>query len=400
MARINLLNLIEFEWNQRSKPVETRTTNWDLKGGTLLDIITSNGGSDVTPETSMKFTGVLAAVSLRSELLASFPKTIFNNLNPGREEDIKNPLYPILALRPNPFMNAFTFWELLNTHLDLWGNSYAYISRYGGVVKALTPIHPSHVTLITEGKFAYRVVGTGDKVLDGDHSPEKLLHFKDISFDGLKGLSRINLAKKAVELGLSAEAFGKKFFDKGGHLKAVIEMDGTMGDEAYATFKKRWDENSDHGTALLDNGKKLHELRMPLEDVQFVTSREFQLQDVARVFRVPPHLLADLSRATFSNIEQSDIQFVKYGLRPMAKRYETELENKLLGDSNKSIRFNLDGILRGDTATRGEYLSKMVQSKIMNRNEARAHENLNPVAGGEEFENPATSTNNKQDGDA
>ena len=405
MARINLFNLLEFEWGASKEvaPEVRSNTNWDLKGQTLLDIIEDNGGGDtLTEKTAMKFSGVMAAVSLRSELLASMPKVIFKNLAEGRETDYQDPLYKVIAHQPNAYMNAFTFWELINTHLDLWGNAYVHITRYKGTVVALTPIYPGHVKPMVEGgRFFYRVKDTGDPVLDGDHSPQKLLHFKDISFDGLVGISRIQYAKRTINLGIAQETFSKQFFDKGGHSKGIIEMEGVMDDEAYTTFKKRWNQNANHGTPILDRGKKYHQLSMPIEDAMFIQARQFQLQDIARIYRVPPHLLADLSRATFSNIEHSDIQFVKYSLRPMVKRYEMELETKLLGKEigEKSIRFNLDGILRGDTATRGEYLSKMVQAKIMNRNEARAVENLNPVDGGDVFENPATSTNKNEETD-
>ena len=402
MARINFLNLFEYEWEPRKVQAEERAnTTWDLKGGTLNDIIAEVTGGEVTQESAMKFSGVMAAVSLRSELLASMPKMIYRNLEQGREADFKDPLYKILAYQPNPYMNAFTFWELVNTHLDLWGNAYCYISKYGGKVSALTPIPPSKVEVIAEeGRLIYRVSGTHDPILDKDHFPAKILHFKDISFNGYKGISRIQYAKRAIELGISAEKFSKEFFDKGGHAKGVIEMAGQMGDEQYSTFKKRWDQNANHGTPILDQGKTYKQLTMPIEDAMFISARQFQLQDIARIFRVPPHLLADLSRATFSNIEHSDIQFVKYSLRPMVKRFENELEYKLLENpGEKNIRFNLDGILRGDTATRGEYLSKMVQAKILNRNEARAIENYNPVPGGEVFENPATSTDKKNEED-
>ena len=400
MARINFLNLFEVEWgtDKAVEPVErSYTGNWDLKGTTLLELIESNTTDALDQKTAMKFSGVMAAVSLRSELLASMPKVIYKNLKEGREADYKDPLYKILAYQPNPYMNAFTFWELMNTYLDLWGNSYAYISRYSGGVSALTPIEPSNVIpMVEDGKFFYRISGTGDSVLDGDHKPGKLLHFKDISFDGLVGISRIQYAKRAINLGISAEKFSKQFFDKGGHSKGIIEMEGVLDDDAYQTFKKRWDQNVNHGTPILDRGKKYHQLNMPIEDAMFIQARQFQLQDVARIFRVPPHLLADLSRATFSNIEHADIQFVKYALRPMVKRYEHELENKLLSDQlgKKNVRFNLDGILRGDTATRGEYLSKMVASQIMTQNEARAVENLNPVQEGDKFLSPYTTPGN------
>jgi HK97 family phage portal protein len=377
--------------------------NWDLKGQTLLDIIAENNGGTVTQKTAMKFTGVLAAVSLRSELLASFPKMIYEKVDSGRQEVYGDPLYKILAYQPNPYMNAFTFWELVNTHLDLWGNAYVYISRYGGQVRQLTPIDPTKVEIkIDGGVLRYVVKDTGDKVLDGSHSMDKFLHFKDISYDGIKGQSRISLANSAISIAQSAEAFGKEFFDKGGNSKAVIETDATMDDEAYTTFVKRWNQNADHGTPILDRGKKYKQLRIPMEDAQFISTREFQLQDIARVFRVPPHLLADLSRSTFSNVEHSDIQWVKYGLRPMVKRYEHELELKLLGDDlgRKMIRFNLDGILRGDTASRAAYLSAMKTSELYTTNELRVWNGDNKIDDpkADKLENPATTSNTKENG--
>jgi len=378
--------------------------NWDLKGMTLADLIAESGGGTVSKKESMKFTGVLAAVSLRSELLASFPKMIYKNIKDGREAVYDDPLYKILAYQPNGYMNAFTFWELVNTHLDLWGNAFVYITRYGQEVKALTPIAPDRVRIkVEKGKLIYEVRNTNDKVLDGDHSPQKFLHFKDISFDGIIGESRISLANSAISIAQSAEKFGKEFFDKGGNSKGVIETDQALTDDAVTSFTRRWNQNADHATPLLDQGKKYKQLKIPMEDAQFIATREFQLQDIARVFRVPPHLLADLSRATFSNIEHSDLQFVKYGLRPMVKRYEHELELKLLGDElgMKNIRFNLDGILRGDTASRASYLTAMKASELYTTNELRKWNGDNPIDDekADKLENPNTTTNTNSNED-
>ena len=369
---------------------------FDLFGGS-----TTASGSKVDEETSLKFTGVLAAVSLRSELVASFPKEILINKNGSRSPDFNDPLYKLLAYQPNQFMNAFTFWELNNMYLDLHGNAYNYISRSKGQVVALTPIHPDNVEIRTEDKLIYRCSNSG-RVINGDHGPGKILHFKDLSLDGVKGRSRILLAREAIGLGLAAEKFGGEFFGNGTQARGVLQHPGTMGEEAYNNFVKSWKNKDNLSTPIIEEGMTYNQITIPPEQAQFIASREFQLQDIARVFRVPSHLVNDLSRATFSNIEHQDISFVKYTLRPLAKRYEQELELKLLGDDlgKKNIRFNLEGILRGDTATRAEYLSKMVSSMIMNRNEARAVENLPPVEGGDDFVNPNTSTEKtKQDED-
>ena len=336
-------------------------------------------GENVTQENSLKFTGVLSAVSLRSDQIAASPKEII--IDSGGRIEVQNddPLFMLLNHTPNPHMNAYTFWELNNTYLDLWGNAYNYITRSKGVAVALSPIYPWNIKPeVVKGKLIYK---NEDSRFPTEIKPKDIIHFKDISLDGIIGKSRILLAKEAIGLGLAAEKFGSEFFGNGSQARGILEHPSEMGDKAYNRFKESWEKKENMSTPILEEGMTYKQITIPPEAAQFIASRQFQLQDVARVYRVPPHLLADLSRATFSNIEHSDIQFVKYTLRPLAKRYEHELEVKLLGDEigKKKIRFNLQAILRGDTKTRAEYLTKMVASKIMNRNEARAIENLNPV---------------------
>jgi len=383
------------------KEVRAQTDNFDLLGTKLLDYINAQAPISVTPTSAMKFTGVLAAVSLRSQLLASFPLNIYKLSNDYRTSIPDDPLYKLLAYQPNPYMNAPTFWRLMNTHLDLWGNAYAFISRYGGKAIGLTPIPPSNVEVEIEGgKLFYKVSDTGDSKLDKSHSPDKFLHFKDISFDGYVGMSRITQAKKAIELGLQAQEFGLDFFRKGGSAKGIIETDGQMDPAGFKNFKKYWDENANQGTPILDMGKKYKQLTIPPEDAQFLESRQFQIQDIARIFNVPPHLLMDHSRATFSNIEQANLEFLTFSLRPMVKGYEAELEVKLLGDDlgKKSIRFNMDGILRGDTASRAAYLAAMKASELYTTNELRKWNGDNPSDDpkADKLENPNTTSNNAQ----
>ncbi len=381
--------------------LKTRAADWDLKGTALLDLINSNNPGVVTITSSMKFTGVLAAVSLRSELLASFPKMIFERTPDGRKELFDDPLYKILAYQPNAHMNAFTFWELVNTHLDLWGNAFVYITRYNKQVTALTPIHPGTVEVMVEGgKVKYKVRDSGS--YDGTHSADKFLHFKDISFDGIIGQSRISLANDAISLGLSQEDFGKEFFDKGGHSKGIVEMETSPSDEDLTAFAKSWNNNANFGTGILTAGAKYKQLNIPMADAQFIASREFQLQDVARVFRVPNHLVGDLSKATFSNIESQQISFMTTSLRPMVKRYEHELETKLLGEDlgKKTIRFNLDGMLRGDTAARAAWIAAMKQNEMYTTNELRKKNGDNPIDDpkADVLLNPNTTSNTNSNG--
>lgn len=361
----------------------------------------SLSGVSVTKETSLKFTAVLAAVSLRGSLIASFPKHVFE-INGPKKIKITDSLSKLLAYRPNPWMNAYTFWELNSVNLDLWGNAYNIITREKGEIVALSPIHPKFCEpVVRDGKIFYKVSGT-ESSLDGEYRMMDVLHFKDISTDGIQGKSRITMAAESIGLGLAAEKFGAEFFGKGGHSDAVLETDQILGDVAREQFADNWKRNVNHGTPLLENGIKYKSITIPPEAAQFLATREFQIQDIARVFNVPPPLLYDLSRATFSNIEVQNLQFLTYAMRPTVERFETELEWKLLGNDEvgeKEIRFNMNDLLRGDTAARTNLYASAIANRWMNPNEVRNLENLNPYPEGDKYENPNTSTTkNNQDG--
>jgi HK97 family phage portal protein len=394
MARWKLFNV-----NKRADNTDlTNPKQW------LLDAwgAKSSSGVSVTKETALNFTAVLAAVSLRSSLLASFPKQVFD-INGDNKTKVNDQLHTLLAYRPNPWMNAYTFWELNNTYLDLWGNAYNLITRKKGEAIALSPIHPKYMEVIADGtKVIYRVSGT-KTAMDGDYKMMDILHFKDLSLDGLVGKSRISMAAESIGLGLAAEKFGAEFFGKGGHSDAVLETDQILGDVARENFIESWKKNVNHGTPLLENGIKYKSITLPPENAQFLATREFQVQDIARVFNVPPPLLFDLSRATFSNIEQQDIQFVKYGLRPTVERYEHEIEWKLIPDSKigkKEVRFNLDAMLRGDMSARSAFYASAIANTWLSPNEVRGYENLNPRPGGDKYENPNTSSKPQSNGEA
>jgi len=379
-------------WFKRTTTDLTNPSAWLLK---ILGGDTSSGTA-VTEESSLKFTGVWTAVDLRSITFASMPVGVFKKTDDGREKLNSDPVYKLLAYKPNDFMNAFDFWQLMNNYLDLWGNAYAHITWSKGVPTALTPIHPADVTPeVIGGKLTYLVAEDGDR-FNGSHKSKNMLHFKGLSTDGITGKSPIRNADEAIGLGLAAEKFGAKFFNNQGISKGVLEMDGSLDEESRAAWGKSWQKNQDHGTPLLEYGIKYKALNIPPEDAQFLQSRTFQLQDIARIYHIPPPLLGDLGDASFSSIESLQIQFIIYGLRPMVKKYEKELETKLFPNElgEKDIIFNLDGLMRGDTATRAEYYSKMIASRVLSPNDVRKLENMNPYPGGDAYENPNTISNN------
>lgn len=342
------------------------------------------GSIHVGNDQAMRYTAVFAAIRLRSENIASLPKIITEYTSNGRVEATNHQMYRLLKFRPNAYMNVFNFWEYINACMDGWGNAYVLIKRLrNGSPQELIPIHPSLVTpYLKNGKKWYFVGGTQD--YDGRYSDDDMLHFFSLSKDGITGINPISYNSAAISSGISAQDFGNEFFEKKGNVKAVLETDSKMEFENMKSFVKAFNYSNNFGTPILDQGVKYKQVGIAPEAAQMLQTRTFALQDIARIFNVPPHLLADLSHATFSNIEHQDIQFVKYSIRPSVKRYETEMQNKLLFEDEfitYEIKFNLDGMLRGDTKTRAEYYQRAIQNGWMSRNEVRELENMNPSDG-------------------
>jgi HK97 family phage portal protein len=391
---------------QSEVPGEARSEPSDLLKGRLASMGgLSDSGVNVTEETSLAFSAVWQARRILSELPASLSVQFFKTEGKNREE-IDHAMKDLLA-NPNQYMNGFTHTELMNDWLQGWGNGVSVIERSGGFTpKQLFPVHPSAVRATIYNSTLLYVVNDQTLGISGTFFPEEVIHYRGFTLNGLWGKSPIMMAKDNIGLGLAAERFGAKFFKKGGNLKAVIEMTGHMSDKEFLEWKSRWEkfysgEAGDHETPVLEYGTTYKQLGISPEAAQFLQTRQFSIQDVARWFNLPPHIIGDLSRSTFSNIEHQDLQFVKYTLRPILKRQETELENKLLTPAerkNTIIRYNLDNMTRGDLASITTHIKEMYLSGVINKDESRALINRNSVPGGEEFINPAniTGKNNNQ----
>lgn len=347
-----------------------------------------NSAATIPLNSAMKFTAVFAAMRLRAETVASLPKMVTEMKESSRKEAKNHAIYKLLKYKPNGWMNVFSFWEYTNACLDGWGNAFVIIKRSNnGNPAELIPVHPSLVDITFRNRQKwFRIAGS--KEFDGIYHNDDMLHFFSLSLDGIKGINPISYNSAAIKSGISATNFGNQFFDKGGHIKAVLENDKNIGSKDYELFMKNFETAQNYGTPLLDGGWKYKAIGIEPEAAQMLETRSFALQDIARIFNIPPHLIADLSRSTFSNIEHQDIQYVKYSIRPSVKRYETELDLKLLFDNELGIietKFNLDGLLRGDMKTRAEFYNRGILSGWLNRNEVRAMENRNCVEGLSEF---------------
>jgi HK97 family phage portal protein len=351
--------------------------------------IASAAGVAVSASNASKLSAVYACVRLLSEQPASLQCNVVRTKD-GKREDLTGGSIHSLLHAPNKFMNSFSFTEMMNARVQLRGDAIAVIIfDFKGEPTELIPINPGCWRLKILNREPFYVIDDNEMDIHGTFMYWEIIHFKNISLNGYTGLSTISAAREAIGLGLASEHFGADFFGKGGNLKGTLETEGTMDDKQFAAWKKRWDTYyggpvGDHTTPILEYGMKYKPIGVAPNDAQFIETRVFQIQEIARFFNVPPTFLAELSRGTFSNGEQLDLQFVKYTLRPLLKRQEVELEAKLVNRKDRgtiSIKYNMDSLLRADMKTRAAYEQTLVSTGIMTRNEARTIELLPPLEG-------------------
>lgn len=378
-----------------SKIKENRASPSGLASPTqwLVDMFNPNSasGQNVTEENAMNHTGVYSAVRVIAETIASLPLNVYADLPDGGKKKAKsNYLYPLLHNKPNDLMTSFTWRETMLSHLLLWGNHYSQLELGNdGKIKGIWPLMPGRMQVKKRNKRLYYDYTTdGGKQVTFDQS--EILHIPGLGFDGLVGKSVISMAKEAIGLGLSAEEFGARFFSQGAQPGGIIEYPGQMSEEAYQRYKKGVNKKysgvgNSHKIMVLEEGLKYHQTSISPDDAQFLETRKFQIEEVARIFRVPPHMLADLERATFSNIEQQSINFVVNTIRPWLVRIEQVLNDKLISDRNNSnyIKFVVEGLLRGDAESRAAYYREMSNIGAMTINEIREKEDMNPLEDGD-----------------
>jgi HK97 family phage portal protein len=351
------------------------------------DVVVSGApfGVCVTNQAALKVSAFYAGIRIRSENIASFPKYVKRLTKDELVDDKKHPAYRVINVRPNSYTNKFDFWNVINTWLDGWGNAYALIQRDGdGDPVALHQIHPTWVVGITivNGKKWYKIVALDKDFqwLNGTYSDDDMLHFMLVTLDGIKGVNPVIYNALALGKSLATEKFASEFYERGGNLKAVLETEGNLGDKEYETFMKHFKLSArNFDTPLLEYGVKYKQLSVNPVAAALIQSETLSIQDVCRIINIPPHMVAELSHATFSNIEHQTIQFVQYSLRPTVKRLEDELERKLFFDDELgvfSVKFGLDGLLRGDTQARSAYYHNAILDGYMSRNEVRELEGL------------------------
>lgn len=348
----------------------------------------STTGQNVNQASSMTYSAVWAAVRAISEGVASLPLQVFRKGHDGsRSKANDHPLYRILHDQPNPEMSALTFRETLMGHALVWGNGYAEIVRdkNTGRVQQLWPLDPSQVEPVRDekGELFYKY---GSVIF----LPTEILHIKGLSFDGVKGYSVIAQAKNSIGLGMAVEEFGSTFFGQGGKPAGVISVPGKLNSEAIQNMRKSWEDmhatvKNAHRVAILQNGVTYQTIGTPPDDAQWIASRSFQLQEVARWFKIPASKIG-AGAGTYSSLEQDNLAFLQETLRPWLIRWEQEINFKLISSLDQLYaEHNQDALLRGDTAGRSAFYASALSWGWLSRNDVRALENLPPFEGGDAY---------------
>ncbi len=354
----------------------------------------STSGKTVTERTAMQMTAVYSCVRILAEAVAGLPLNLYHYLpDGGKEKSYDHPLYRLLHDEPNPEMSSFVFRETLMTHLLLWGNAYAQIIRNGkGEVVALYPLMPNKMTVDRDkdGRLYYSYNHSSEEspTLEGSTvilRPSDVLHIPGLGFDGLVGYSPIAMAKNAIGMAIACEEYGAKFFANGAAPGGVLEHPGTIKDPQ--RVRESWQSTfggsgNSNKIAVLEEGMKYTPIGISPEQAQFLETRKFQINEIARIFRVPPHMVGDLEKSSFSNIEQQSLEFVKYTLDPWVIRWEQSIMRTLLSADEKKqyfVKFNLEGLLRGDYASRMSGYAVGIQNGFMSPNDVRNLENMDLI---------------------
>lgn len=350
----------------------------------------SLAGVEVTESSAIRFITVYSCVRVLAEAIASMPITVRQERANGRGSDKvrDHPLYDLLYTTPNPEMTTVTWREQQIANQALAGNSYSVITRnMRGEILELYPVSWTDCTPyrdLSDNRIYYNINDRGKfETLPAD----QVFHVPGMGFDGVMGYSPVRMAAEAIGTGIAAEQFNARFFGQGMNVGSVLQTEAALSDKAFSRLQE---DVLDRGSGLanswkpliLEEGLKFNRIPMPLRDAQFIEGRQFTRTEIAGLFRVPPHMIGDLSRATFSNIEHQSIDFVTYSLMPYIVAWEKTISWRLLTPQERKkglfVKFNVDGLLRGDFKSRQEGLAIQRQNGIISTNDWLEKEDMNP----------------------
>lgn len=362
--------------------------------------VASVAGVRVDADTALKLSAAWACVRLISETIATLPLQVYERMGEqGKRPAPDMPLYDLLHDQPNGDQTALEWRQQMTVHALLRGNAYSEkIPGPLGSVSELVPLHPDLVTPPDKigGPYEYREANGQRRQIDAD----RMFVLRGLTLDGQRAVSVIEYARESMGIGLAAEQYAGRVFSQDGRPRGTLEHPGKLSKDAADRLKETWQESyaglgNAHKVAVLQEGMKFSAISVSPDDAQMIATREFSIEDVARWFGVPPHMIGSTAKVTSwgSGIEQLSIGFVTYTLLPWLKRWEQAIRRDLIGNKRRYFaEHNVDGLVRGDIKTRYEAYSIGRQMKWLSANDVRRFENLNPILGGDAYENPAITT--------
>lgn len=353
----------------------------------------SASGVTVTVDRAMRLSAVFTCVRILAESVGIIPLHMYRPNSAGNgKERVRDHWLVKLLNRPNQFQTSQSFRETLTAHMVLRGAGYAFKNRGLGssVVRELLPINPARVRTIMDERWNIRHIVQWPDGSEKTFTPDEVLHIPGISDDGVNGVSVLKAARDAMGLGVTLDQHAGATFKNGARIAGVLMHPGKLGDEGAQNVRESWDKQysgvqNTGKTAVLEEGMKWVQSGMSSEDAQFLESRKFQVPDICRFFRVPPHMAYDLDKATFSNIEHQGSEFITYSLMSWLTRWEQCALLQLLSPAEAEqffLEHKTEALLRGDLKARYEAYSQGIQNGILSPDEARAAENMNPRGDG------------------
>ncbi|ENQ8056861.1 phage portal protein [Vibrio parahaemolyticus] len=359
-----------------------------------LDAADWGGVSGVSVESAMGLSAVYSCIGVLGRSMGQLPLHVMRRDAKGvvsRATD--HPVYYLLHDEPNPFQTSYDWRESGMVHVSGWGNHYTEIVRHprSGEVRELGLIRPweSNLVKTNSGRHTYAV--TADDARARAVSPEDMIHIKAIGSDGKVGKSPITQCREAFALGLETQGYGNQFFRSGGKPTGIVSVKSQLEEKSWKRLLDRWRtsktemQSNDNKTLFLPSELAYQSITIPPEDAQFLETRKFSRSEVAGIYNVPAHMINDLEKATFSNISEQAIQFVRHTMIPWVVKWEQELNRKLFTEQERRagyyVKFNLNGLLRGTAQERAEFYSKAIRDGWMTRNQVRELEDMNQADG-------------------
>lgn len=380
-----------------SRPLTSQELERILRAGAA----SSSTGISVTPESAIRYGTVFACVRVRAESVGQLPLHFYERRGRQKLKAEDHPLYSLLHDAPNEMTTSQEFWEWVSACLDLHGNAFALINRLPtGAIFELLPLQPNWVTVKLDQKrdllYTVRIpLGSGGYD-QRDYTARQVLHFRGMSLNGLTGASIIEHARETIAMGMALEKHGGKFFQNGGAPGGLLKTDQELSEANFKRLKSSWEDahagiDNAHRVAILEKGISWQSVGITMKDAQFLEGRQFSRSDIAGLFRVPPHLIGDLSRATFSNIEHQGLDFVRHALVPTLTRIEQRIRLQLVPKEERPryfAKFNVNGLVRGDMTARSAFYTAQLQNGALSPNEIRELEDMNPRDGGDIYLTP------------